>query len=158
MIQKPDTSHKELWDTGGFSSRVITGPNDKLRGVQCKPIHPTFRNVRVMLGLTSGAGVETNSAKKAELHNPHYATITYSIFCFGTNLYIYEEGKEKGGYGQYGHEDDLALVINSSGNVEYRINGKAQYTSEIPVVYPLHVKIAAYTPGGLLQEISWVEK
>merc|ERR1712110_312372 len=72
VIQKPDTSNKDLWNAGAFSEVTINSSTDRLRGVRCKPIHPTFRNVRVMLGLTSGAGAKrAGSPEEQELKNPH---------------------------------------------------------------------------------------
>jgi len=111
-----------------------------------------------LLGLTSGAGARPGNPQEQELNNPHFATIAYGLFCFGTNVYVYENGKEKGGYGNYDHNDELSIVINSSGQVEYRINNRVLFVSEVKPQYPLHVKLAAYTPGEVLQDITWVEQ
>ena len=127
------TNTIEGWNTSGaVSTQAIISGNGY---AECTI---TETNTSRMFGLSNG-----NS-------NQNYTDIDFAIYIAGDgNLYVYEAGNYRGGFGSYYPGDRLRVSVED-GRVRYRRNGALFYTSTVAPTYPLLIDTALYHYGSTI--------
>ena len=123
------------WTSGAVSRRAIASGNGYVETIVAET--NTYR----LLGLSRGDS------------DQGFADIDFAIYpAQDGNLYVYEKGVSRGGFGPYATGDRLRVLL-IDGVVRYSHNGRVVHISTQPPVYPLLVDTALYTQGATLKSV-----
>lgn len=84
----------------------------------------------------------------------HYNTINYAIYMAnGGVLQVYENGSNKGSFGNYSTGDSLEIRIENN-IINYYKNGVSFYTSLVAPILPLIVDVSIYSNNGTIKDVT----
>ena len=131
-----DTDQPDAWDTGTFSTEVISG-NGSVSTVAAET--DTLR----MIGLSTTD------------ENAGYITIDFALFLSGgASIAVWESGTQVvANAGQYS-SGDVITIERTGGQITYLKNGNVFYTSDKISSGELHVDTALYSNGATLNDIT----
>jgi YD repeat-containing protein len=119
-------------DAGAMSTKAVASGDGYVEFTASET--NTYR----MLGLSHGDS------------NRDYADIDFAIYpAADGQLYVYEAGVGRGGFGPYATGDRLRVSV-AGGTVSYSKNGTTVYTSGVAPRYPLLVDAALYSTGATI--------
>jgi YD repeat-containing protein len=122
-------------DAGAMSTKAIASGDGYVEFTASET--NTYR----MLGLSHGDS------------NRDYTDIDFAIYpAADGQLYVYEAGVGRGGFGPYATGDRLRVSV-ASGVVSYSKNGTTVYTSAAPPRSPLLVDAAIYNTGATINNV-----
>lgn len=149
--------HQDLgcrWNASAASVRAITGSGGP-RGVcfvpQRLPASGGF-----VLGLTSAV-----ADRAADLTgNQGMDSVDFAVHVVGGGIEapfdVRESGAHCGSFGTLRVGDEVVVLLNSAGKVEYHVNGEVRHVSKQAPACPLHVKLCACATSTPVADIRWI--
>jgi len=142
------------WNASAASVRAITrsgGPRGVCFVPQRLPASGGF-----VLGLTSAVADRAGDLSG----NQGMDSVDFAVHVVGGGTEapfdVRESGAHSGSFGTLRVGDEVEVLLNSAGKVEYRVNGEVRHVSQQAPACPLHVKLCACTTGTPVADIRWI--
>jgi len=157
VLTKLDTCSLDEYDAIAISIHTIGGPGDSRRGISFTFLSP---DATFVIGLKS----HTEGRPQGIPATQGYADIEFAVGNFGPTTWlggrrwtgVIELGSCIANFDHVSPGDKLDIALNSSGCMEYRVNGRVLYESRREAAYPLRVKLVAQSHGKLVSDLRWI--